>query len=66
VLILSRKPNQSFDIFPENLPPEMTIAELFAGGKITVQILDVSGSQVKIGIDAPKQLTILRDNISKG
>lgn len=37
---------------------EMTVAELFAGGQIAVEVLQVRGTQVRgtqvrIGIDAP-------------
>ena len=32
---------------------------------ITIEIVAVSGNQVKIGIDAPKEVPILRDDVKK-
>jgi carbon storage regulator len=32
-------------------------------GKISIKVLDVKGSQVRIGIDAPKDITVHRQEI---
>ena len=33
------------------------------GTDIVVKILDIKGAQVRIGIDAPKDVTVLRDEL---
>ena len=65
MLSLTRRTNELIYIFPDNLPPDMTIAELFAGGQIAIKVLSIKGNQVRIGIDAPKNLTILRDDANE-
>ena len=65
MLVLSRRPNELIYIYPDDLPPDMTVAELFAGGQIVIEVLSIEQNQVKIGIDAPKHLTILRDNANE-
>lgn len=47
MLVLSRKPNESIVI----------------GGEITVTILEIRGDQVRIGIDAPRSVTVHREEI---
>jgi carbon storage regulator len=47
MLVLSRKDGESIRI----------------GGDITIKIIEVKGRQVKIGIEAPKEVSILRDEI---
>ena len=36
---------------------------LILGNNIQVKVLDIKGDQVKIGIDAPKDLSIYREEI---
>jgi len=47
MLILSRKPGQSFKI----------------NDNISITIVDISGDKVKIGIDAPKEMKVLRSEL---
>ena len=47
MLVITRKPSESFDI----------------GDNIRVNILDVNGDKVKIGIDAPKDVKIFRSEV---
>lgn len=49
MLILSRNKEQEFKI----------------GDNITVKILEVNGKQVKIGIEAPKEINIVRTELIK-
>lgn len=49
MLILTRKPGQTIKV----------------GDDITVAVLGVSGGQVRIGIEAPQEMKILRDNAVK-
>lgn len=46
MLVLTRKPMDAIDI----------------GGNIKVTVLSVAGNQVRIGIDAPKHIQIVRDD----
>ena len=39
--------------------------ELFLGDEIEVVVLDVNRNQVKIGIKAPRELTVLREELSR-
>jgi len=65
MLSLTRRPNELIYIYPDDLPPDMTVAELFAGGQIAIEVLSIKGNQVRIGIDAPKSLIILRDDANE-
>lgn len=50
MLVLSRKANQSIMI----------------GDSIEIQVVDIKGDQVKIGIDAPRSVTIHRKEVYVG
>jgi len=62
MLCLNRRAGQKIYLFPDDLPPDMTVAELFSEGKITFEILAIEADQVRVGIDAPKALKVLRDD----
>ena len=47
MLVLTRRPNESF----------------FVGENVNIKVLEVKGSQVKIGIDAPRDIQIVRDDV---
>ncbi|MDX2503668.1 MAG: carbon storage regulator CsrA [Gammaproteobacteria bacterium] len=47
MLILTRKPNESLQI----------------GENVTITILSVNGNQIKIGIDAPKDVGVHREEV---
>jgi len=49
MLVITRKPGQSFNI----------------GKDITVTVIDLRPGQVSIGIDAPKDVSIKRDNMKQ-
>ena len=51
MLVLTRTPNQSI------------ILQLPNGDNIQVYVNDIKGQQVKIGIDAPDNVSILRDEL---
>ena len=42
----------------------MTLAELFADGPILITLLGGSGRRVKMGIEAPNQLSIRRKDFA--
>lgn len=64
MLILTRRAGEQIFILPEDLPEDMTVKELFEGGRIAIQVLGVQGGQVRIGIDAPDDLAIVREEIA--
>jgi carbon storage regulator len=49
MLILSRRPGESLTI----------------GDEITITVLDVSGNQIRLGITAPREVRVLREEIYK-
>ena len=49
MLILTRKMGQAFQI----------------GDEITITITEISGDRVKVGIDAPKQMRVLREELGQ-
>jgi len=61
MLSLSRKENQSLFIrLDKNTDPNMTVGELFKDGAIEVYVHDLRKTQIKIGIQAPQELNIIR------
>jgi len=65
MLILTRKPGEVLLIKPY---PEAggDPKEWFANGPIRLRINGVSGNQVRIGIEAPRALRILREELVNG
>lgn len=64
MLVLTRKEDESVVIFPsQDMDDSMTVKQLFINGPIRVQVQNISG-QVRLGIDAPIELTILREEIN--
>jgi carbon storage regulator len=47
VLILTRRPTQA----------------LVIGSDITVTVLEIRGSQIRIGIEAPREVSVLREEL---
>ena len=47
MLVLTRRPNESF----------------YVGDNVNITVLEVKGSQVKIGIEAPREIQIVRDDV---
>jgi sRNA-binding carbon storage regulator CsrA len=61
MLVLSRRTDESIVIQPAAGADEsMTLAQLFAHGPILITLLGGSGRRIKIGIEAPEQLSIQR------
>ena len=64
MLVLTRRPGESLLIFPaKDIDKNMTVAELFRDGPITVSIQDIKENQVKVGVEAPRTLAVLRDEL---
>jgi carbon storage regulator len=51
MLILTRRPGESI------------IIQLPTGEQITVAVLGIKGNQVRIGTDAPENITIMREEL---
>ena len=66
MLILSRRLGEQLYIYPDysKLDPNTTIGELFGSdGRLTITVTQVTGHSVKIGIDAPVEFTVLREEL---
>ena len=61
MLYLTRTEGESISIYPEDIPENMTVAELFAGGPINVEIRETRSHQCRLGIHAPEALRIARN-----
>ena len=63
MLVVSRRSNESILIRPDDTTDgTLTLAELFAGGPIEIRFLGGNGRRVKMGINAPRQLSIWRQD----
>lgn len=61
MLVLSRRADESITIQPaDGVDANLTLAQLFANGPIQITLLGGSGKRIKMGIDAPSQLSIRR------
>jgi len=63
MLGLMRRKGESILVYPEDIPEGMTVEELFAGGPIKITISETNHAQCKLGIDAPRELVILRSEL---
>ena len=67
MLIVSRKDSESIIIRPgEHINPKMTLADLFRNGPIEITVFADGGKRVKMGVQAPEQLTIWRKDAATG
>jgi sRNA-binding carbon storage regulator CsrA len=64
VLVVSRKENESIRIEPvEGIDPNLTLGEVFAQGAIVLTLTHVGPRRVRIVIEAPSALKILRGEV---
>ena len=64
MLVLSRRIEESLIVQPaEDIDPAMTVAELFQNGPVVFHVLATNGNQVRLGIEAPKELNIARNEL---
>jgi len=64
MLVVSRKENESIRIEPlEGIDPNLTLSELFAQGPITLTLAHVGPRRVRLVIDAPRALKIMRGEV---
>ncbi len=61
MLIVSRKDAESIEIKPgEGIDLDMTLNDLFSQGPIEITIFSSNSNRVKMGVQAPAQLSIWR------
>lgn len=63
MLVISRRYAESITISPgRDTDPAMTLAELFKDGPIEVTVLGSGNNRVKLGVNAPGDLLIWRED----
>ncbi len=61
MLIVSRRDAESIEIRPgEDTDMQMTLADLFSDGPIEITVFSANGKRVKMGVQAPTELSIWR------
>ncbi len=66
MLIISRKDAESILIRPgDDIDPHMTVADLFQHGPIEITVFAATGNRVKMGVQAPTELSIWRKDAPK-
>ncbi len=61
MLIVSRRDAESIEIRPgEETDMQMTLADLFSNGPIEITVFSATGNRVKMGVQAPTELSIWR------
>ncbi len=64
MLLLSRRNHQGLVIEPDaSIPANMTVTDLFGENGIRIKVVSVDNGVVKLGIDAPKEFKILRNEL---
>lgn len=66
MLILTRRVGETVIIEPSTgLDADLTVGELFKGGPIVLAICEINGQAARIGIEAPEELFIIRNEIRR-
>lgn len=60
MLVVSRKPNEAIEIRPTEGAGCATLEQVFGQGGITISLVRVGNTRVRVAIDAPPQLKIWR------
>lgn len=64
MLAITRKENEYLVIMPfDDADPNMTIGELFSDGDIIIRINKTSTKEVRMGLEAPEALNIVRGEL---
>jgi sRNA-binding carbon storage regulator CsrA len=65
MLVLTRRIGESIFIFPsKDLDPNTTVGELFGSEPIRITLTRINGNQSRLGIVAPDELTIAREEVA--
>ncbi len=63
MLVVSRRFRESISISPAaDIDPQMTLQDLFANGPIEIMVLAGGQNRVKVGVKAPVELSIWRND----
>ena len=63
MLSVTRKPGQNILVFPSpDIDPDMTVSELFKDGPIRIRSRKAQGMQLRITVDAPRELKRVKDS----
>lgn len=66
MLTLKRRRGEAIRVFPaDDLDLNMTVGELFRDAEIIIEVRETHRGSVSVGIDAPPQLKIWRDDQQK-
>lgn len=49
MLLVSRRIGEAVFIYPNNLPEDMTVGELFAGGQVSIEIKEIMVTKLELG-----------------
>ena len=63
MLIVTRQADETIKITPTSNALNMTLNEVFGSQGISLRVFEVKQSQVRIGIQAPEQFSILRGEL---
>ena len=64
MLVITRRVGESFSFQLEHLDPNLTLGELFGEQmEMRVSLLNLNGGQARVGITAPQDITILREEL---
>ena len=65
MLVLTRKSGESILIrLSDEVDPDMPVRDLFQKGPIRIQLLNRQDRSHRIGIDAPEEFAVLREEIA--
>ncbi|OGI38628.1 MAG: hypothetical protein A2V91_04665 [Candidatus Muproteobacteria bacterium RBG_16_64_10] len=64
MLILTRRSGQSIRLMPDpGLDPATPIGDLFRGGPIQIYVWYMDEDRLRLGIEAPAKIVVLRDEL---
>lgn len=64
MLILTRRRGESIRLMPyPEIDPATPVGELFKRGPIHISVLDINANRMRIGIEAPPGIIVLREEL---
>jgi len=64
MLVLTRKAGEAVTIeIDRSVDPKTTVGAVLDGQPVTIWVSQIKGGQVKLGVEAPPSLVILRDEL---
>lgn len=65
MLVLTRRVGETVFLFPsDELDPDTPVSELFKNGPVEITLTRVNGNQARLGIVAPSEFTIAREEVA--